>query len=427
MEINLSYGKKGFPINLNEDWDVTVISPNFDNEVPDPGEAIRSSLRFPIAGRSLSEMVNKNDCIGIVFNDITRPTPNEIIITQIIEELAHIPNENIILFNALGTHRNNTEAELRRMLGDHLVDRFQIIQNNAFDKSTQIYLGKSSSGREIWLNKKLMQCDLRILTGFIEPHFFAGFSGGGKALMPGMAGLKTVLGNHGYDMISHPQATWGVTTGNPIWDEIHEIANLCAPLFLVNVTLNNHKNITGIFSGDLKQAHKAGCNYVKASSMIPVQKQFDIVVTTNSGYPLDMNLYQSIKGLSAAARVVRKGGAILLTAECSDGIPEHGLYRQLLKDARNPQDLLHTIQKQGYEAQDQWQVQIQAQIQLIADVFVFSSNLTGEQITEAMFKPCRSIEQFIAEQLNVYGPKARICILPEGPQCIPYLQTADIV
>jgi lactate racemase len=425
LEIQLAFGRKGLLIDLNDEYDITVISPNHHKETSEPEEALRSSLRLPLAGRPLSELVNKNDRIAIVFNDITRPTPNEIIITQIINKLADIPNENILLFNALGTHRKNTYAELRRMLGDELVDRFQVIQNNAFDKSTQVYLGKSSRGREIWINKDLMQCDLRILTGFIEPHFFAGFSGGGKALMPGMAGLKTILGNHGFEMISHPQATWGITAGNPVWEEIHEIAELCAPLFLVNVTLNKDKKITGIFSGELKPTHATGCSFVSESSMVPVPNLFDIVITTNSGYPLDMNLYQSIKGLSAAARVVRKGGVILLASECSDGIPEHGLYRQLLKEADSPKALLQCLQNEGFEAQDQWQVQIQAQIQLLADVFVYSPNLTDEQIIDAMFKPCRSIEQFIAEQPNVYGPGARICVLPEGPQCIPYLQNEN--
>jgi len=421
LEIKLAYGKNGLSINLNRNWDVTVIEPRYINEIADPVQILQNALRDPIGVPALSEIVGHHDRIGIVFSDITRPTPNEIIITQIIKELDQISPENIILYNALGTHRSNTEPELRCMLGDDLVDHYRIIQNNAFEKLSQVYLGKSSFGHDIWLNKDLMECDLIILTGFIEPHFFAGFSGGCKALMPGMAGLITVLGNHGFDMISHPRATWGMTEGNPIWQEINEVSDKSKPLFLVNVTLNKNKKITGVFCGDLKKAYAAGCDFVREFSMVPVTRPFDIVITTNSGYPLDMNLYQSIKGISAASRVVRKGGIIILAAECSDGIPEHGCYRQLLQAAKNPRNLLQSIEKKGFEQQDQWQVQIQAQIQLMAEVFVYSPNLSDAQITEAMFKPCRSIEQLVSEKIKITGPNVRICVLPEGPQSIPYL------
>jgi nickel-dependent lactate racemase len=264
---------------------------------------------------------------------------------------------------------------------------------------------------------------VKILTGFIEPHFFAGFSGGGKAVMPGMAGQQTVLGNHDAGMVGDPKATWGVTWGNPIWEEVREVALKVGQIFLVNVTLNRDKQITGVFAGDLDAAHAAGCAFVKETAMVPAPHPFDIVITTNSGYPLDLNLYQSVKGMSAAAQVVREGGAIIIAADCWDGIPDHGLYGQLLREADSPQSLLDTVCAPGFLKQDQWQAQTQAQIQLKADVYVRSDNLTDEQIGMALFQPSHRIEDTMTDLLGKYGSQASICVLPEGPQTIPYIQS----
>jgi nickel-dependent lactate racemase len=349
-------------------------------------------------------------------------------VPAVLDELTHVPRRNITLFNALGTHRPNTEAELRSMLGDDMVDTCRIVQNNAFptgsrwdNRSTQVHLGTTKRGREIWLNREFIECDVKILTGFIEPHLFAGFSGGGKMIMPGMAGQQTVLGNHGADMISDPRATWGITWGNPVWEEIREVALRANPTFILHVALNRDKGITGVFAGEMDSAHAAGCAFVKQTAMVPVAHPFDIVITTNSGYPLDLNLYQAIKGVSAASQVVRQGGSIILASDCWDGIPDHGLYGQLLREASSPQDVLDTIHAPGFLKQDQWQVQIQAQIQLKADVYVRSHNLTDEQIRGALLRPSPRIEDTVEELLSRYGPRASICVLPEGPQTIPYI------
>jgi len=421
MIINLAYGKTGLAINLPDDLDLTLVEPHYLPGLPDATTAIRQALQAPIGVQALHRLISPNQRVGIVFSDLTRPTPNQIILPAVLQELNHVPREQILLFNALGTHRPNTPDELISMLGEDIVESYTIIQNNAFDLSTQVSLGISQRGHEIWLNKELMACDVKILTGFIEPHMFAGFSGGGKALMPGMAGLRTVLGNHDAGMIAHPKATWGITRGNPIWEEINEIAQQAGSLFLVNVSLNRDKQITGVFAGEINQAHAAGCAFVKQNTMISLPEPFDIVITTNSGYPLDLNLYQSVKGMSAAAQVVRQGGAILTAAECWDGIPDHGQYRRLLREAENPHQLLERINTPGFLEQDQWQVQIQAQILLKAAVYLYSHHLSDTQIEECLLQPCRSIESTLMGLLNKYGRHARICVLPEGPQTIPYL------
>ena len=421
MHINLAYGKTGLPIELSDALDVTVVAPTFVPALADPTAALREALAAPMVAPPLREAVRPGEHVGVIFSDITRPTPNRLILPVILEALAEVSGVQVTLFNALGTHRPNTDAELRTMLGSEIVDRYRIVQNNAFDADTQVCVGATTRGHEIWLNAELMACDLKVLTGFIEPHFFAGFSGGGKAIMPGMAGQRTVLGNHDAGMIADPRATWGITQGNPIWEEVREVALRAGRLFLANVTLNRNKAITGVFAGGLDAAHAAGCEFAGRSALAPVPQPFDIVITTNSGYPLDLNLYQAVKGMSAAAQVVRLGGAIIIAASCWDGIPEHGLYGKLLAEAASPRELLGRITAPGFLVQDQWQAQIQAQIQLKADVYVHSDRLTDAQITSALLRPCPCIEETVAELLGVYGRAARICVLPEGPQTIPYL------
>jgi len=340
--------------------------------------------------------------------------------------LASVPTEHIVLRNPLGTHRQNTHDELAQMLGEDIVSRYRIVQNDSADPSTQAHLGKSSFGHDIWINQTYMQADVKILTGFIEPHFFAGFSGGGKAVMPGMAGQQTVFGNHDAGMIANPKAAWGITHRNPTWEEAREAALRTEPTFLLNVTLNRDKQITGVFAGELAAAHDAGIEFVRQSSMVPVAEPFDIVVTTNSGYPLDMNLYQSVKGMSAAEQIVRPGGSIIIAAECSDGIPDHGLYGQMLREAEDLKTLVADIMQAEVTRQDQWQAQIQARIQNKADVYVYTDYLTDEQIRDALLLPCHDIAQQVEALRNKYGQDARIGVLPEGPQTIPYLQTEPV-
>lgn len=420
MKIKLAYGKHGLPLTLPDDANVTLLEPGFIPGLPDPAGALREALRAPLSGAPLRERVRASDTVALVFSDVTRPTPNHLLIPVILDELAHVPADQIVLINALGTHRPNTDEELRGMLGDALVDRCRIEQSNAFDASTQVHLGTTSFGHELWVNRVYMDADVKILTGFIEPHFFAGFSGGGKAVMPGIAGQATVLGNHDAGMIGSSNATWGVTWGNPIWEEARECALRTGPSLLLNVTLNRDKQITGVFAGDLDAAQQAGIDFVRRTAMVPITQPFDIVITTNSGYPLDLNLYQAVKGMSAAAGAVRQGGTIIIAADCWDGIPDHGLYGQLLREASSPAQLLDNILSWETPRQDQWQAQIQAKVQQKARVYVYSDHLSDEQIRGALLDPCRDIPATVEALRDVYGRAARIAVMPEGPQTVPY-------
>jgi len=238
--------------------------------------------------------------------------------------------------------------------------------------------------------------------------------------MPGCAGLETVMSNHGAKNIGDPRATFGVTDGNPLWEELRDIALKTGPSFVLNVTLNEQRDITNVFAGDILEAHRAGCAFVKGSAMQPVEQPFDIVVTTNSGYPLDLNLYQGVKGMSAGARVLKEGGTLILAAECREGVPGGSPLDELLRSAGSTEEILAKLSTPGFVRPEQWQAQIQALVQRKAEVLVHSL-LDEETVAACHLTPCADISAEVAQRLANIGPNARVAVLPQGPLTIPYL------
>ena len=423
MQLRLAYGRAGLEITLPDELPVTVIEPEFVAGLPDEEAAILAALRSPMGTRPLLKLVQPRDQLAIVFSDLTRPMPNNRVLPPLLEELdrAGVRDESIVLINALGTHRPQTEAELRRMLEEKLVDRYRIVQHDAWDKESLVEVARNRAGRPVCIHRAYVEASVRILTGFIEPHFFAGFSGGPKAVLPGIADIDAILDNHGPDMIAEPKATWAVTEGNPLWEEMRDVVESTSPTFLLNVTLNQKRQITAVFAGDVLEAHRAGVAFARQKAMQPVPERFDVVITSNSGYPLDLNLYQAVKGMSAAALIAKPGGDIILAAECWDGIPDHGRYKRLLWEAESPEELLERVMVPGFRCHDQWEAQIQAQVQQKARVHVYADGLTDEELRRALVIPCRSIEETL-ERIRREKPEATVAVLPDGPQTVPYVR-----
>lgn len=421
--VHLAYGKRGLDVSVPEH--AVVIEPKFVAGVADERAAIVEAIRNPIGTRPLRELVRPGQTAAVVHTDITRATPNDRLLPPILAELeaAGIRRQDISLLNALGTHRPQTHEELVGMLGAQVVANYRCLQHDGNDDANLVRVGTTRFGHDVRVNKQYMDADIKILTGFIEPHFFAGFSGGPKGVLPSIAGAESVLDNHGAKMIGDAKATFGITQGNPIWDEMLEAARMTQPTFLVNVSLNRDKRITQVFAGELFAAHQAGCKFVGECSMVPVAEPFDIVVTSNSGYPLDLNLYQAVKGMSAAAQVVRPGGAIIIASECWDGIPEHGPFGKLLRQYAGAAELLKAVESPGFASADQWQAQTLARLRLKAEIYVKADGLSDEQITQSLLQPCHSIEETIAA-LSAKHPAGRpsICVLPEGPVTIAYVK-----
>src|SRR5271156_914299 len=339
MKINLAYGQGHLPIDLPDNR-TTVIEPTHCPGLADEKDAVRAALASPIGTRPLREWIKAGDQVCIAFTDLTRATPNERLIPWLLEYLADVPRQQILLLNQIGTHRPNTKGELERLLTAEVVRDYRVINHEPENAAALAQFGTMRDGTPALINRHLAETDVRIITGFIEPHFFAGFSGGIKGIIPGCGGLHSIVSNHGFKNIGDPRATFGVTTGNPLWEELREVALRVGPSFLLNVSLNEERQITGVFAGDLIEAHRVGYEFVRQSAMQKVKSPFDIVVTTNSGYPLDLNLYQGVKGMSAGARILVKGGLLILACECREGIPAGSPLDKLLLDARDPAEML---------------------------------------------------------------------------------------
>ncbi|MDR3671158.1 MAG: nickel-dependent lactate racemase [Holophaga sp.] len=417
--VPLAYGKKGLSISVPDD--AHVIEPRHLEGLADEAGAVTAALRQPIATPPLKAMVKATDTVSIVISDITRPTPNHKLVPWIMKELAHVPREQFVIINGVGSHRANTREELIQMLGQEVVDTVRIVNHDAFDDARLVHVGRNSYGSEIYLNKTYVESDFKIVTGFIEPHFFAGFSGGPKGINPGIVGIKTILDFHNALMIGHPNSTWGLLEGNILQDAATQNCLMAKPDFMLNVTLNGRQEITNVFAGDVIQAHRVGCAFVKDNAMYAVDQPFDLVITTNSGYPLDQNLYQTVKGMSAAAQIVRQGGTIVSASECSDGVPNHGNYAKILKMRDTPKELLAMIEDPAFSMFDQWQVQVQAIIQLKADCYLYST-LDDDTVVQAKFKPLADLERSLAGLVERHGPHARVAVLPFGPLTIPYVK-----
>ena len=422
MKINLAYGKRGLEWNVPDGYHVDIIEPQWVEGLKDQTGAITEALRSPIDSKPLKDLVSKDTKIGIIFSDITRATPYHIILPALLKELDHADPKNIILFCATGTHRPAPPGELETILGKEIASKYRIIQNDTNDKSQFMHAGNTSSGNQIYLNAELAACDLKILTGFIEPHFFMGFSGGGKAVMPGMAYLDTIRYNHSISMLENENARWGITSGNPLWEDVNEAAELLSGLFLLNITLNKRREISGVYAGDLMTAHKEGCIFAKETAMAAVEEPYDLVITSNSGYPLDLNIYQSVKGMSAAMQVVKKGGDIIIAAECWDGIPDNTDFARMLAAADSIDDLYDYVKKNEKDFQDTWQIFYEVLIQRWANVSLYTDKLDDETVRKALFNPVPDPEALIREILKKNGRNARICVLPEGPLTIPYIK-----
>lgn len=422
LSVRLAYGEHGLELELPADR-TTVVEPTYATAAEDQRGLLRRALREPVDGPPLRELVRPGQTVAISMCDGTRPQPRHLMIPAVLEELEGIVDlDDVVVLVATGTHRGNSDAEIRAMLGDEVVDRVRVVNHDARDDASLAYLGRHGDGVPVFLNRLWVDADVRITTGFVEPHFFAGFSGGPKLVAPGLAGLETVLTLHDARRIGDPDATWAVCEGNPVHDDIRAVVGAVGRVdFGLDVVLNREQRIVEAFGGSLFAMHAAARTASQRLAMQPVPALFDVVVTTNAGYPLDQNLYQAVKGMSAGMKVVKPGGRIVCAAECRDGFPDHGSYREVLASEPSPEALLATIAAREHTVPDQWQVQVQAKVQAHAEVVVRSSYLSAADLATAHLGHTEDVAESVLEALHRGGPEARVCVLPEGPQTIPYV------
>lgn len=420
MKIHLQYGTAGLAIDVPSE-NVTVLAPQFVAGLPDEAEVFRQTVRTPINAAPLKDLIDARDRVAVVIPDITRPLPSDRLLPWLFAELAHVRSENFTIINGTGSHRANTAEELERMVGAEIAARYRIINHNAHDSSTLLAAGTSPDGDTVFLNREYVEADKRIVLGFIEPHFMAGFSGGYKAVFPGLAGIDAIMKYHSARIIGDARSTWGRLDGNPTQEIVRAHGRLVPIDFCINVTINNRRQITRFFCGEVMAAHISGCRFARSTAMVACDQAFPMVVTTNGGYPLDQNLYQTVKGMSAAAQIVEPGGLIIAASRCDDGFPDHGNFRQLLFEHNSAQAILDTILAPGFSVYDQWEAQMLANILLKARVSLLSS-MPPADVRRAHIEPITDIADRINRELERIGRNAPLAVLPEGPLTIPYLE-----
>lgn len=419
MIAKLRYGRAELALDIPA-RDVSIFEPTFVPGLADEAASFRHAVGEPLNSRPLREVVGASERLAVAIPDITRPLPSDRLLGWLLEELSHVPDTHWTIVNGTGSHRANTDDELRAMVGSEVMRRVRIVNHSARDPGSLECAGRTRDGHPVFLNREWVRADRRIVLGFIEPHFMAGFSGGYKGVFPALADIDAIMHYHRADVIGDPRSTWGRLEDNPTQDQIRANGSLLPVDFCINVTLNRKREIAGFFCGDVLEAHREGCRTAKQTAMVRCDRAYPVVVTTNSGYPLDLNLYQAVKGMSAAAQIVEPGGLILAAARCNDGFPAHGNFRELMTGHASPRAVLDTIMAPGFSMYDQWEAQILALILLKARVGLFSE-IPADDVRAAHLEPVADLRQRLLDELARRGAETPVAVLPEGPMTIPYL------
>jgi len=416
MQVALAYGRRGLIAEVPDD--AVVVAPSQLPVLADPAAAVLGALRSPSAGPPLRDLLGRRDHVAVVFPDITRPMPNRTVLPPLLAELegAGAGPERVSLLCATGTHRAATDAELAELVGPEVLSRYRVHQHRA-DDGHHVMVGRVD-GTPVLLDRRYVDAEVRIVTGFVEPHFFAGFSGGPKGVCPGLAAAETILEAHSPTRIADQRATWALTVGNPVHDFVRAATALDPPSLSLDVTIDRRRQLTAVFCGPLPGAHETACDFVARSAVQRVPGPFDVVLTTNGGYPLDRNLYQAVKGMAAAERVVADGGTILLAAACGDGVPDGGAFARILAAAGSPGDLAATG---GPSELDRWQAQVMGRVLARAEVWLHTDGLSDGVVRGAHLRPAPDLEEALAAALGAAGPGGRLCVLPQGPLTIASL------
>lgn len=382
----------------------------------DEGAAILEALRNPIGSKPLRDHLEKNMKVTIIVTDNTRPCPDDRILPVLLTELERIVSRpNITIIVALGLHPALNQEELVAKLGRQIVENYNVINH---DPDRTVHIGETSRGTPVEINTAVAGADFRISTGFIEPHFFAGFSGGSKSIAPGVSSRRSIRKNHSYSMLEHPHSRAGILERNPVHEDIVEQARMAGLDFIVNIFLNERREIPHVVAGDPVLAHEEGCRVVAETAGVKLDGPADIVLVSNGGAPLDLDFYQTCKGIDTAARVTRDGGVIIMVSSCYTGVGPDDFVK-LHAAADSPQDVLTKISRPESHGVA-WQNQMLARAQLKHRVFLLST-LEDRLVEPMMVTPIHSVGAGLEKAFESLGKDARIAVLPEGPLVLPII------
>jgi len=416
--MRIPYGKSSQVFELPANRSAEVLNSAL-HELPQPEDEsalILNAMEHPIGSPPLPALARGKRKATIIISDHTRPVPSKVILPPMLEALRQgSPAIDVSLLVATGCHRGSSEAELRSKLGNEIYDRERIVIHDCRDSASNVDIGILPSGARLVIDRQAAETELLLAEGFIEPHFFAGFSGGRKSVLPGICDQVTVLGNHCSSFIDSPYARAGQLEHNPLHTDMVAAARMARLSYIVNVVLNAEKHVVRAYAGDPFAAHQAGCDELGRFCRVKPTRKGDIVITSNGGYPLDQNVYQSVKGLSAAEAASADGGVLILCASCSDGAGGEGFYHAL-RDCESPQTLLEQVRKvpQDKTAPDQWEYQILARILSKHRVIMVADPAAAGIIRDMKMEYAADLAEAYALAEKWVGPSAHVVVIPDG-------------
>lgn len=422
MQVHFAYGEKGLDFMLPDDLNVEVVRARPEEPLMDPKSEIRKAIETPHSSPPLRELLKKrkNGKICIVISDSTRPVPSKAILEPVLELFAelNIPDGDVQLLIATGLHRKTTPEELKRILGKDLMVRFDIINHVAEDLNSVEYLGTNSYGTPIYINKVYLEASVKIITGYVEPHFFAGFAGGRKSIVPGIAGEQTIIANHSAKNIASPLARFGILKNNPIFEDAWEIAKMpkVKPDFMINVCIDPQHRITKVVAGALQVYHEL-VQYQENLCFFDAPEPFDVIIAGNGGSPLDLNLYQAVKSMALGELGVKKGGTVISVNECKDKVGQPK-FEELINFGICADEMFEKVTEGEITCKDQWEIQALARVLTHCDVIVVSS-MTAKELGNIGLKWASRVEDAVAQCREKYGSSMRVLVLPDGPAIIP--------
>ncbi|HEX29706.1 TPA: nickel-dependent lactate racemase [Candidatus Poribacteria bacterium] len=423
MKVPIRFGRGEVQIEIPDENLGGILKMNPVSPIDDPVSAVYTALRRPIKTPPLSELARGKSSACVVISDITRPVPNRIILPPILETLekSGISRGRITILIATGIHRPNLGEELEELVGEEIMHNYRIVNHYSGKPETHLYLGKTKRGTPVYLDRTYLEADLKILTGLIEPHLMAGFSGGRKSICPGISSVETMKYAHGPMLLEDERAAPGILEGNPFHEEATEVAMMAGVDFILNVTIDEKRRITGVFAGDLVGAHLAGVRFCERAVKVVVDEPADIVVTSSAGYPLDTTFYQAIKGAVGVLDVVKPGGTIILIAECSEGIGSEP-FTKLMIETKDLDKFIRDLYDLDKFVVDQWQFEELVKVLRKAEVYCYSTGIDYETLKELFVVPLRSPQEGLDRALGKHGSRARVYAVPEGPYVLPMVR-----
>ena len=421
--VSIRYGKTELHVRLPKGCEPTIIRKPAMPVLPDPGEAIRNALLNPVAAPSIAQLAKSVQRVCIVICDITRPVPNGPILKGLIEQLVDngVAFDRITILIATGLHRPNLGREMREVVGDDWVfDKVRVENHFARDRQWMVDLGRTpTDGIPVLLNRHLVDADLRIAVGLVEPHFMAGYSGGRKVIAPGVAGEETIRTFHNYRFMADPLACNGNLTNNPLHRGQLEILKMLGQSYAINTVIDEARDMSFVNFGDCEKSHLESVAFVKRFAEVPLERQFNTVVTSAAGYPLDKTFYQTVKGMVAPIQILADGGRMIIASACEEGLGSHE-YRQSQSHlvSLGRQGFLDRIRAMPLADIDGWQTHMLLRTLAVGNVSLYSEGLKGDERELTGVQMVDSIEDAIAENIANTGDKS-VAIIPEGPYVIP--------